>query len=261
VLALLAACSSTALAGCRPSGVRISYRPARGAQYTYRVEVHAEVTTTIADTPPRRTVDDSVLEAHHLVLAGGRDGSSVQVRLTGPGEPARTFVVRLDRAGHLAEVQRVEGLPARALGGLGLSEIFPAAAGVAPDRLLAPGSRWQFDEPVALPGEPATHLRGAARLLELGVVNGHKVADVRSSFRLPVRRTSDEAQGRIVIDGEQVVQSKAESRVDDGSLERVETETRGTFTLTLTPNQATAAGTSVPGTVTVVVRSVTTRLR
>jgi hypothetical protein len=247
-----------ALAACRPNGVRITYRPQRGDTSTYRVEVHAEVTTTIGDTAPRHTVDDQVLMARHSVLSGGAGGSSVQVRLTGQGEAPRTFVVRLDRAGHLAEVQRVEGLPASALGGLGLSEIFPAAAGVPPDRLLAPGSRWRLNEPVALPSEAPSRLLGTGRLVELGVVGGHKVARVRSSFRLPVRRTSDETQGRILIEGDQVVESTTVSRVSDGSVETVETATTGQFRLTLTPKDG--SGATVPGQVQVVVRSVTTRV-
>lgn len=254
----VAAVAALALGACQPRGVRLSYRPQVGDMSTYRVEVHAEVTTTIAGTAPRRTVDNQVLIARHAVLSGGAGGSSVQVRLTGEGEAPRTFVVRLDRAGHLAEVQRVEGLPASALGPLGLSEIFPAAAGVPPDRLLGPGSRWRLDEPVALPGESRSRLQGTGRLVELGVVDGYKVARVRSEFRLPVRRTSDEAQGRILIDGDQVVESKTVSRVDDGSVQSVETTTTGQFRLTLTPNGS--PGATVPGQVQVVVRSVTTRV-
>jgi hypothetical protein len=252
--------AALALASCRPDGVRLTYRPRVGDRYTYRVEVHAEVTTTIGDTPARRTVDDDVVVARHRVLDAGPEGSRVEVRLQGRGEPARTFVVRLDRGGHLAEVQRVEGLPASALGTLGLPEIFPAAAGTPPDRLLSPGQRWRLDEPVALPGEARSRLRGDGRLVELDVVSGHDVARTASTFRLPVRRLSDETQGRLTLEGEQQVTSRATTRVSDGSVQEVVTETNGQFALTLTPRDGAGAGASVPGRVVVVVRSVTHRV-
>ncbi|HEV7887312.1 MAG TPA: hypothetical protein VGO92_07110, partial [Acidimicrobiales bacterium] len=121
------------LGGCKPDGVRLAFRPRPGAVYEYRVEVHAEVTTTIGDTAPRRRVDDNVLHAIHSVLSAGARSSRVRVRLSGESQPTRTFVVQLDRAAQLAEVQTIEGLPASALGTLGLSEIFPAAAGAPPD--------------------------------------------------------------------------------------------------------------------------------
>ena len=257
-LAAAAVVAVALVSSCRPEGVRLGFRPRPGAQYTYRVEVHAEVVTRIGDAEPRRRVDDDVIEARHNVLSSGSRSARVEVRLRGEGVAPRTFVVRLDRAAQLAEVEAIEGLPASALGTLGLSEIFPAAAGAPPDRVLAPGDRWHIDEPVVLPGATRSRLRGEGRLVGLGVVDGREVARVDSTFRLPVERTSDEAQGRIVLRGEQVVTSKFTSGVLDGAVEKVETETRGTFRLSLMPKGSTAA---VPGELTLIVRSVTRRVR
>lgn len=243
---------------CRPDGVHLGFRPAPGAHYSYRVEVHAEVTTRIgADGQTQRRVDDDVLFADHAVLSAGGRSSRVEVRLHGPGQPSRTFVVSLDRFAQLAEVQTIEGLPASALGTLGLSEIFPAAAGAPPDRLLSPGERWRIDEPVALPGASPSRLQGEGRLVELGVVAGREVARVDSTFRLPVARSSEESQGRIVLNGEQVVHSRSLSGVADGAVEEVRTDTRATYTLQLLPR---GSDSSVPGELIVVVRSVTKRL-
>lgn len=251
--------AASTLSACRPDGVHLAFHPRPGARYAYRVEVHAEVVTRIgADGEERRRVDDDVLFADHMVLAAGGRGTRVEVRLRGEGQPTRTFVVRLDRAAQLAEVQTIEGLPASALGTLGLSEIFPAAAGAPPDRLLAPGERWRIDEPVTLPGASRSRLRGEGRLVELGVVDGRDVARVDSSFRLPVSRTSDEDQGRIELTGEQIVRSRFTSGVADGAVETVETETTGRYRLSLVPTGSTTA---VPGELVVVVRSVTKRLR
>ena len=145
-LALLGASS-----GCGRGTVRIAFRPGSGARYGYQVTVTARTVTSVGEDPPQTSSDHQVLRAEQAVLSVDADGSRVQVRLTGDSG-TRTFVVRLDRAAQLAEVQRVEGLPASVLGDLGLSEIFPAAAGAPPDRALAPGDHWSVDEPVTLPG-------------------------------------------------------------------------------------------------------------
>ena len=254
VLYVVALVGVAALAGCRADGVRLAFRPAAGSQYSYRIEVHAEVVTRIGDTEPRRRVDDDVFTAEHAVLDAGR----VRVRLSGSGEPTRTFEVRLDRGGLLAEVERIEGLPASALGTLGLSEIFPAAAGAPPDRLLAPGQRWQVNEPVALPGALPSRLMGSGRLIELGVVDGVDVARFETTYTLPVERTSEEAQGRIVLRGSQVVKALSTSGVGDGAVVSASTETRGRFTLQLLPRDG---GAAVPGELEIVVRSETRRTR
>jgi hypothetical protein len=261
LLGLALALSSSLLSGCRPDGVRLAFHPKPGAKYSYRVEVHADVTTRIGDQPVRRRVDDDVLLASHAVLSAGRRNSRVEVRLSGEGQPTRTFVVSLDRAAQLAEVQTIEGLPASALGTLGLSEIFPAAAGAPPDRLLSPGDRWRINEPVTLPGASRSRLSGEGRLVELGVVDGREVARVDSTFRLPVERSSSEEQGRILLRGEQVVQSRFTAGVADGAVEQVETQTTGRFQLSLVPSGSAPGAAAVPGELVVVVRSVTRRVR
>ena len=45
------------------------------------------------------------------------------VRLSGAGQQPRDFVVRVDRAGQLATIETVEGVPSAALGNLGISEL------------------------------------------------------------------------------------------------------------------------------------------
>jgi hypothetical protein len=260
VIVFAAALALTTLAtACRPDGVRLAFRPRRGAHYSYRVEVHAEVVTRIGDEPAQTRTDDDVLFADHVVRSAGARSSLVEVRLHGKDQPSRTFVVRLDRAAQLAEVQTIEGLPASALGTLGLSEIFPAAAGAPPDRRLSPGERWRIDEPVSLPGATRSTLAGTGRLVELGVVGGRDVARVEDAFRLAVHRASDEQQGRIVLSGDELVHSVSTTDVADGAVEQVETQTQGTFHLTLIPRGST--GPAVPGELTVTVRSVTKRLR
>ena len=243
VVVLLAA----PLGACRDGTVRVAFRPTEGTRYTYRVTVTADVVTRLGDRPARHTTEEDVFTAHHTVLSGGR----TEVRLVAAGEEARTFVVRLDRAGQLAEVQRIEGIPADILGGLGLSEIFPAAAAAPPDRPLAPGDRWDL---------AFERLRGTGRLAALGMVGGRKLATVESDYVLPVARTADEGDNRLRFEGSQHTRATSTHDLDDGAVEEVRAETSGTFALQLLPPEGTT-GPVVPGTLEVEVRSLTTRLR
>jgi hypothetical protein len=237
---------------CRDGTVRVAFRPAADTRYAYRVTVTADVVTHLGDRPPRRRTEEDVFTAHHTVLEAGRSGSTVEVRLEaeGRGEEPRTFVVRFDRGGQLAEVQRIEGIPADVLGGLGLSEVFPAAAAAPPDRPLAPGDRWGLD---------FERLRGTGRLVALGMVDGRRLATVESDYVLPVAQTADEGGNRLRFDGSQRTRATSTHDLRDGAVYEVRAETSGTFALQLLPPEGTT-GPVVPGTLEVDVRSVTKRL-
>jgi hypothetical protein len=247
------------LAGCGDDTVRIAFTPETGARYSYRVEVESTTFTEVEGTQPVRRHDEFVLQAAHHVLSADGDSSRVQVTLRDAGGNSRRFVVRLDRAGQLAEVQRIEGLPARALGSLGLSEIFPAAAGAPPDRRLAPGDRWRVDDPVELPGQAPTRLSGTGRLTALGVVEGREVATVENRFVLAVEGTSDLELGRFRLVGSQTTTSTSSHDLADGAVEEVTAVTRGRFRLMLLPPDG-EDGPEVPGTLRVEVRSKTRRV-
>ena len=246
-------------AACQPDTVRLAYRPDAGTRSAYRVAVESVTVTALQGNAPQRVEDRFVLRAEHAVINAGAASSQVRVRLQGEGLSPRTFVVRLDRAGQLVEVQRIENLPARALGSLGLSEIFPAAAGAPPARPLSPGERWVIDEPVDLPGQPASRLRGSGRLSELGVVGGEEVATVDSTVRLAVDGTTQLEQGSFALDGSQTTTSTATHRLADGTVQEVRALTRGRYELLLLPPAGTT-GPAIPGTLTIEVRSHTTRV-
>ena len=244
---------------CDPDTVRVAFRPQTDARYEYAVEVHSEAETRIADGEPRRTVERFVLNLEHDVLEAGPQSSTVEVRLDSPGIGVRTFVARLDRAGQLAEVERIEGLPAQVLGDLGISEIFPAAAAAPPDRPLSPGDRWTIDAPVDLPGLAPGRLRGNGRLTALGVIDGRDVATVESVVVLTVPQAAVDPGGRFVLGGTQSTTSTATQALADGAVEEVRAVTRGRFDLTVLPPPGTS-GPAVPGTLVVEVRSHTRRI-
>lgn len=257
-LLLAAASLACSLAACRDGAVRVAFRPEERSRADYRVTVEARVVTVIADRPERRTEEADVFTARHTVLDAGDDGTDVEVRLESEGEEPRSFVVRLDRAGQLVEVQRIEGIPADALGELGLSEIFPAAAAAPPDRPLAPGDRWSIDEPVAAEGR--ARIRGRGRLVELTVADGRRQATIESEYVLPVDRETEESGRPLRLQGEQRTRVTTTHDVADGSVVSAVAETTGRFRLLLLA-PAGGDGPPVPGRVEVDVRSTTTRLR
>lgn len=249
---------------CSPDTVRISYRPATGDVAVYRTSVQAVTVTTIGDEQPKRRVTTSVLTARHRVLESGPDGSRVEVRLSQDGadsEDPTTFVVRFDRAGQLAEVERVEGLPAGALGDLSLSELFPAAAAAPPRRPLAPGDRWTIDGPVqvAANGADPARLTGRGRLVALTVAGGRPLATVDSSYRMPVSRSAADTGGRLTLDGTLVTKARVAHDLDDHQVQSVESKSSGLYSVTLVPPPG-VAGVPVPGTLTVEVASTSRRV-
>jgi hypothetical protein len=162
-------------------------------------------------------------------------GVTVDVKVTGDGVPARTFEVTLDRTASLVAVQRIEDIPSSVLGDLGLSEVFPAAAGAPPDHKLRPGSSWKINEPVTLPGTLSARLTGSGRLVQLGVVDGRQVATINSTYVLPVHQTSSSQDGTVTLDGKQTTETTATHAIADGAVQSVQARTTGHFAMTLAP--------------------------
>lgn len=260
-LALGALVATLLTAGCREDTVQLSFRPAPGQRATYRIDVRAVAVTTIGDEEPRRRVTDSELRAEHRVLESGPEGSRVEVRLRDEGGgPTTVFEVRFDRGGQPTEVQRIEGLPAGALGDLGLSEIFPAAAAAPPDRPLSPGDRWDLDQPVGEPGAgAAARLTGSGRLVALHQAGGRPLADVESTYRTPVLRTAEDTGGRLLLDGSQSTRADVAYDLEDDVVHAVRARTHGRYQVTLLPPPG-VHGVPVPGTLVVDVDSTTRRL-
>jgi hypothetical protein len=259
---LIAAALGAALVvgACRPDTVHISFKPPSGGVYRYDVHVRAVSVSALGTARPRRSVDDFVLHAEHRVAAVGAHDTEVQVTLDIPGVGRRTFSARFDRGAQLTEIQRIEGVPAAALGQLGLSELLPGAAGAPPQRALSPGDRWTIDSPAALLGGGGARLRGQGRLAELGVIRGHDVATIESRYHLPVKRTAEIGNANIELDGVQTTAVTTVRTLADGAVESANAVTRGTFEMTLVPPDN-SGGAPVGGNLTIEVTSKTTRAR
>jgi hypothetical protein len=245
--------------GCGDDRVHIAFHPAPGATYDYDTTIES---TTRTELHGRASVEEPQavrLSSHQRVLDVAGATIRVEVTLTRPGSGARTYVMRFDRAAQLTAVESVEGIPAQSLGDLGLSEIFPAAAGAPPDRPLRPGDRWTIDDRVQLSAsDPPTQLEGVGRLRELGVVDGHRTATVVSSTSLPLRSVTTSTATRQTLDGTQRTQLTIIYDLSDGAVQHVSSVTTALYAVTIEPPAGTA-GDPIVGSLTVVVRSEITR--
>ena len=248
------------LAACRSDTVLIAFKPSQGARYRYDVRVRAVTRSTLADAAPRRSVDDFVLHAEHRVVRVRSDDTELEVRLNIPDVGTRTFTARFDRGAQLSRIQSIEGVPATALGQLGLSEILPGAAGAPPRQSLAPGDRWSIDSPAAVLGGGGSRLKGEGRLVSLGVVRGRDVATIESRYRLPVKRTTMSGDATIELDGTQTTVVRTVRALRDGAVEAANATTTASYRVTLTPPPG-SSGAPVTGRLTVEVKSTTSRLR
>ena len=247
------------VAACAPGTVEISFAPEDGAVYSYQIEVDSTTTTLVEGEGPRESTNSFALAARHEVESTDRDGSEVRVTLRPQGGEPRDLLVRLDRAAQLTEVIQVEGLPAEVLGELGLSEIFPAAVGAPPKGPLRPGATWEVDDPVQITGSPRARLVGTGRLEALDVIDGREVAIVRSSYRLPVSRTSEDESSSQTLKGAQTTSSRTTYDLADGSVLSAQAESLGRFALELRP-PGSDLGPALTGSLEVRVRSVTKRV-
>lgn len=246
------------VASCRAHTVEVTFRPEVDAVYRYEVTVTSRSETRLDGEEPEVQEDRVVLQSQHTVLDAGPSGVRVRVVLAQEGTVPRAFVVRFDRAAQLESVEAVEGPTGDAAGGLGISEIFPTAAGAPPDRSLAPGDRWGVDDAVVVPGaDGPARLRGEGRLVELGVVEGHDVARLVS--RATLRIASSAAVGDLSLAGEQVIEQRATYDLVDGSVRSARSTTVGRYDVEVLPPVGTG-GDAVSGTLEVRVTSTTKRL-
>lgn len=246
--------------GCGDGLVTLAFRPEPGATYQYEARVASTVQTMLPGRPPSVETDEMVLGSRQRVIDARNGDVRVEVVLDRPGIGERTYVMRFDRAAQLTSVDTVEGIPAAALGELGLSEIFPAAAAAPPPRPLQPGDRWTVDERVKLPGmsEPA-RLTGEGRLIELAVVDGRDTATVRTTTALPVTSSTLDASGAQTLAGTERTEVRATYDLADGSVLSSTAVTSAAYDLTLGPPRG-VGGLPLQGILMIEVRSSLRRL-
>ncbi len=256
-LIVVAAVVALGASACTDPAVRVSYRPAIGTRTSYEMRVNTSSTTKLIGEP-RRDRHSFVLRSDQVVRNASRGADTqVAVRLSGAGQQPRDFVVRLDRAGQLATVETVEGVPSDALGNLGISELLPSAAGALPRKALRPGDRWRISQLVRIGASPAGRLVGWGRLASLGVSHGTKLAVVDTEVALPVDRTTDlDTGGTSRLVGSLRTTMHVVQRVKDGVVLQARAHSVGRYQVTLSPPES-LGGPPVLGTLTVTISSTT----
>ena len=251
----------TAVAGCKDDTVRVTFRPEVGAVYRYEVTVRSRSEVRIPGEGPQVHDEEITLQSKQTVLEAGPDGVRVQVVLGDASGSVRTFAVLFDRVAQLESVESDDAIADAEAGVIGLSEIFPAAAGAPPDRRLGPGERWEIDDDVLLPGSVGSaQLTGDGRLVELAMHGHAKVARLATSSRLQLSTVRQTAEGDVVrLEGEQVTKQRASHDLGDGAVWSASSRTSSTFALEISPPFGELRE-PVRGTLTVTVTSKTRRL-
>lgn len=224
VLALVAA--SSALVGCRPHTVSVSFTPEVGDRYTYRYEIEATITRAVEGSDPEVVQVDTVLLAEQEVQALTLGGARIRLVLTREQGAPRTATVLVDRAGSLEGIELVEDLEGAGLGVAGEQGLAPTQVAGPPDRPLAPGDEWVI-------ADGAQH--GTGRLTQLGVIDGHDVAVVRSTVTEDIDEAGEAGGSGTLVTGALHSMASTSYDLSDGAVRRSRSRSHGTLQAELAP--------------------------
>lgn len=253
--AALAVLATATLLACTDDRVVVSFKPRPGTIYRYDATVSSRTVSQLPGGPEQAIEDRALLHSTLEVLDTTGQAARVRVVVSRPGAGERRFVMLFDRSAQLTAVESVEGIPAGALGELGLTEIFPAGAGAPPQKPLRPGESWKIDDSVKMnAGDAPARLTGSGRLSELGFIDGRRTATVVSSTKLPVRSVSAAPDAQRTLAGSQRTELNVIYDLDDGAVRHVSAVTTGRYSVTFAP-LAGQQGQPVVGSLTVVIRS------
>lgn len=223
---ILAAC---ALAGCRPSTVQL--RPAFevGDRLEFTSTVTEAVRTELGPTAEASRDESRIDTVQEVIGSGPTPRARVTVQRS--GTTPRAFTSRLDRSGRVVALDLMTGLSAR---GLGIERAVEVPAGVLdpPSGDLRPGQVWTIGSTGAV---ARSGTRGEGRIVALSVEDGVELLETRIRLRMPVRGEVETPDGRVELDGIQVLDATTLYRLDDGLVWRELTEVRGAVEIVIHP--------------------------
>jgi hypothetical protein len=223
-------------AACRPATVEVVFQTGPGATYTHRHEVQATVWRAFDGADEEARTTTSVIQVSQRVLDVADDGSvRAEVSLTRDGGAVSRAVVRLDRAGSLAGVDLLDGLPAEELG-LRLIDGPGAAAATLPPQPVGPGQAWEISEVLAsTPEQAGGAVTGWGRVDRLSASGGHRTLVVTTDVEVEVATALDAARSRPGIDAAQRSAGTTAYDLADGAVRWSEVRTTGIAAVQIPP--------------------------
>jgi hypothetical protein len=241
--ALLFLASALALTACTDDRISLSYGLGEGTLLRYHLLLRAEVGRTLQDQTQTQEVV-ATFEVTQEILGRTEDGGS-QARIalvprsllvdgraseTGPGQE---FVVQLGPDGRVVGIGEPTGEPTEELAPLGIERLLPRLRPVLPAAEVSAGDAWESKTDFSDAGGTFS-LATESRLAELGSLQGHPAALVRTTYESPVDRRERFANAVAELAGTDVGAQQAWFALE-GFLIRSVGDSVGTYTVTFHP--------------------------
>ena len=184
------------LASCSSDLVDLDYRIERGRRLEHRLVLRAEVTRSLqGQTIEQRLVATfrAAQQVNTPLANGGAEATvalipeslSIDGRQVDPG-PDQEFGVELAADGRVVAITG-GAEPGAALGAVGIERLLPRLRPVLPGEPVSPGDSWRSHTEF-VDDAGTFSLSTSSRLGQLGVIDGHRSALVRTTYESPVDR-------------------------------------------------------------------------
>ena len=228
------------LSACASDRVPLEYGNEPGRRLEHRLTLRADITRTLQG----RTLDQSVLATFRASQEVREPGPATEATVTlqpeslvvdgrnvEPG-PEQEFGVELAPDGRVVAITGGDGEQG-ALGEVGIERLLPRLRPVLPGRPVRPGDTWRSTTEFS--DDTGTFsLFATSRLRQLGVVDGHRSALVRTTYESPVDRAEAFQNATARMRGVDIGAQEAWFALD-GFLVRATGDSVGSYRVTFTP--------------------------
>lgn len=239
----MVALSILLMPACRADRVPLGYRLEPGLRLQHRLTLRADITRTLSGETRREEVAATFTATQEIVepLEGGGAQAAISLVPQGlevDGRPvdigsAQQFTVSLGPDGRVVAVQEAAEGGTEVLQQVGLERLLPRLRPVLPGRPVGPGDTWnsrtEFTDE-----QGRFSLSTRSRLAQLGRVDGHDSALVRTTYQSPVDRQEVFANAVADVEGEDVGAQEAWFSLE-GFLVRATGDSVGTYRVTFLP--------------------------
>ena len=233
---------SLLLSACASDRVPLEYRIEPGRRLEHRLVLHADITRTLQGQTRREQVVATFRAAQEVLTAlesGGAEATvslvpeslEIDGRAVDPG-PDQEFGVELAPDGRVVAITG-GGRTEEALGPVGLERLLPRLRPVLPGHPVRPGDSWRSDTEF-VDESGAFSFSASSRLRQLGYVDGHRSALVRTTYESPVDRQEVFQNAVARMEGTDVGAQEAWFALD-GFLVRATGDSVGSYRVTFTP--------------------------